>query len=45
MYKKLSTEILGLNTFKDQETAMDKRMKLPSDKKICDTIEQYAPIN
>ena len=45
MCKKLSTEILGQNAFKDQETAMDKGMKLPNDKKLCDMIEQYATIN
>ncbi len=39
MCKKLSTEILGQNAFKDQETAMDKGMKLPNDKKLFDAIE------
>jgi hypothetical protein len=39
MCKKISTEILGPNAFKDQETAMDKGMKLPNDKKLCDAIE------
>ena len=38
-------EILGPNAFKDQETAMDKGMKLPNDKKLCDTIKWYATIN
>jgi hypothetical protein len=42
MCKKLS---LGPNAFKDQETAMDKWMKLPNYKKMRDTIEQYATIN
>jgi hypothetical protein len=45
MCKKLSTEILGQNAFKDQETAMDKGMKLPNDNKLHGTIEQYATIN
>jgi hypothetical protein len=45
MRKKLSTVILGLNAFKDQETAMDEEMKLPNDKKMRDTIEQYTIIN
>jgi hypothetical protein len=29
MCKKISTEILGLNAFKDQETAIDEGMKYP----------------
>ena len=45
MCKKLSMEILGLNAFKDQETAMDEGMKLPNDKKLHDAIEQYMTIN
>jgi hypothetical protein len=45
MCKKLSTEILVPNAFKDQEIAMDKGMKLPNDKKLCDAIEQYVTIN
>jgi hypothetical protein len=45
MCKKFSTEILGPNAFKDQETTMDKGMKLPNYKKLHDSIEQYATIN
>ncbi len=45
MCKKLSTEILGPNAFKDQESVMDKGMELPNDKKLHDTLEQYAIIN
>ncbi len=45
MSKKLSTEILGPNAVKDQETAMDKGMKLPNDKKLRGAIDQYATIN
>ncbi len=45
MCKKLSTEVLGPNAFKDQEMAMDKGIKLPLDKKLHDAIEQYATIN
>jgi hypothetical protein len=45
MCKKLSTEILGPNEFKDQETAMDEGMKLPNDKKLCDANEQHVTIN
>jgi hypothetical protein len=37
-------EILGLNAFKDQETAMDKGMKFPGHKKLRDTIERYKTI-
>jgi hypothetical protein len=44
MCKKLSTEILGPNAFKDQETAMDKEMKLSNEKKLCDAVEQYVAI-
>jgi hypothetical protein len=44
MCKKLSTEILGPNSFKDQEIAMDKGMELPNDKKLHDTLEQYTII-
>jgi hypothetical protein len=43
--KKLSAEILGPNAFKDQETAMDKGMKLPNDKKLHETKERYKTIN
>jgi hypothetical protein len=39
MCKKLSTEVLGPNAFKDQEMVMNKGMKLPNDKKLCDTIK------
>jgi hypothetical protein len=45
MCKKLSMEILGSNAFKDQETAMDKGVKLSNDKKLGDAKEQYATIN
>ncbi len=46
MCKKLSTEILGSDAFKDQGTAMDEGMKLPNDKKLRDAmIEGYATIN
>jgi hypothetical protein len=45
MCKKLSTEVLSPSAFKDQETDMDKRMKLPNDKKLHDAIKQYATIN
>jgi hypothetical protein len=45
MCKKLSMEILGLNAFKDQETAMDEGMKLPSHKKLHDAIERCKTIN
>jgi hypothetical protein len=45
MCRNLSMEYLGPNAFKDQETAMDKGMKSPHDKKLHDTIEQYATIN
>jgi hypothetical protein len=45
MCKKLSTEILGPNAFRDQEAAMDEGMKIPNDKKLRDAIEQYATIN
>jgi hypothetical protein len=42
MCKKLSTEILDPNAFKDQKTAMDEGMKLPNYKKLHDAIEQYT---
>ena len=45
MCKKPSTEILGLDAFKDQETAMEEWMKLPNYKKMHDTIKQYTAIN
>jgi hypothetical protein len=45
MCKKLSTEVLGPNAIKDQETAMDEGMKLPNDKKLHDAIERYVTIN
>ena len=37
-------EFLGPNAFKYQETAMDKGMKFPNDKKLSDAIEQYGTI-
>jgi hypothetical protein len=45
MCKKLTTEVLGPNALKDQETVMDEGMKLPNHKKLRDAIEQYATIN
>jgi hypothetical protein len=39
MCKKLSTGVLGLNAFKDQEMAKEKGIKLPNVKKLHDTIE------
>jgi hypothetical protein len=39
MCKKLSTEVLGPNAFKDQKTATDEGMKLPNDKKLQGAIE------
>jgi hypothetical protein len=45
MCKKLATEILGPNTFKDQEKAMDEGMKFPNDKKLHDAIKQFVTIN